>query len=195
MSMESSRRVWTRNTLGTPSHLPDVLSRPWSEQKRSLHSIFDWKELAEMKRKDSFGRREFLKRTAGIVGTATQVGSWSSASEAELQQSAPIAAGVKLSAVPSGDRLSAHLYRRALKTIAFPLGGVAAGSLSLGGRGQRYKLEGRRLSPATINLRLAAIRRLAYEASDKGILNHDLRRVKGAKRFGMVSLVAWIGFR
>ena len=53
----------------------------------------------------------------------------------------------------------------------------------------RYELEGRRLAPATINLRLAAVRRLAYEASDNGLLNPDLaagiRRVKGAKRFGM----------
>ena len=30
----------------------------------------------------------------------------------------------------------------------------------------RYELESRRLAPATINLRLAAVRRLAYEASD-----------------------------
>ena len=29
----------------------------------------------------------------------------------------------------------------------------------------RYELEARRLAPATINLRLAAVRRLAYEAS------------------------------
>jgi integrase len=53
----------------------------------------------------------------------------------------------------------------------------------------RYELEARRLAPATINLRLAAVRRLAYEASDNGLLNPDLaagiRRVKGAKRLGM----------
>ncbi len=53
----------------------------------------------------------------------------------------------------------------------------------------RYELETRRLAPATINLRLAAVRRLAYEASDNGLLNPDLaagiRRVKGAKRLGM----------
>ena len=53
----------------------------------------------------------------------------------------------------------------------------------------RYDLEARRLAPATINLRLAAARRLAYEASDNGLLNPDLaagiRRVKGAKRLGM----------
>jgi integrase len=53
----------------------------------------------------------------------------------------------------------------------------------------RYELESRRLATATINLRLAAVRRLAYEASDNGLLNPDLaagiRRVKGAKRLGM----------
>lgn len=53
----------------------------------------------------------------------------------------------------------------------------------------RYELEARRLEPATVNLRLAALRRLAYEASDNGLLNPDLaagiRRVKGAKRLGM----------
>jgi site-specific recombinase XerC len=41
----------------------------------------------------------------------------------------------------------------------------------------------------TINLRLAAVRRLAYEAADCGLLSADLaagiRRVKGAKRLGM----------
>jgi site-specific recombinase XerD len=52
----------------------------------------------------------------------------------------------------------------------------------------RYELETRRLAPATINLRLAAVRRLAYEAADNGLLSPDLaasiRRVKGAKKLG-----------
>jgi hypothetical protein len=38
----------------------------------------------------------------------------------------------------------------------------------------RYELESRGLAAATINLRLAAMRRLAYEASDNGLLNPDL---------------------
>jgi hypothetical protein len=46
-----------------------------------------------------------------------------------------------------------------------------------------YELEFRQLAPATINLRLAAVRRLAYEASDNGL--SGIRRVKRAKRLGM----------
>ena len=53
----------------------------------------------------------------------------------------------------------------------------------------RFFLEQRNLAPATINVRLAAVRRLAYEASDTGLLSPDLaaviRRVKGAKRLGV----------
>src|SRR5712664_824334 len=53
----------------------------------------------------------------------------------------------------------------------------------------RISLEQRHYASTTINLRLAAVRRLAYEASDSGLLSPDLaagiRRVKGAKRLGM----------
>ena len=53
----------------------------------------------------------------------------------------------------------------------------------------RISLEQRRYAPSTINLRLAAVRRLAYEASDCGLLSPDLaagiRRVKGARRLGV----------
>jgi len=53
----------------------------------------------------------------------------------------------------------------------------------------RFFLEQKNLAPSTINVRLAAIRRLAYEASDTGLLSPDLaagiRRVKGAKRLGV----------
>ena len=55
----------------------------------------------------------------------------------------------------------------------------------------RYRicLEQAHYSSATINLRLAAVRRLAYEAADSGLLSPDLaagiRRVKGAKRLGV----------
>ena len=50
----------------------------------------------------------------------------------------------------------------------------------------RISLEQRHYASTTINLRLAAVRRLAYEAADCGLLSADLaagiRRVKGAKR-------------
>lgn len=50
----------------------------------------------------------------------------------------------------------------------------------------RVSLEQRNYASSTINLRLAAVRRLAYEAADCGLLSADLaagiRRVKGAKR-------------
>ena len=53
----------------------------------------------------------------------------------------------------------------------------------------RIHLEDKLLAPGTINVRLAAVRRLAYEAADTGLLSPDLaagiRRVKGAKKLGM----------
>jgi site-specific recombinase XerC len=52
----------------------------------------------------------------------------------------------------------------------------------------RFLLEQKHLAPSTINVRLAAVRRLAYEAADAGLLSPELaagiRRVKGAKRLG-----------
>ena len=55
--------------------------------------------------------------------------------------------------------------------------------------GYRIHLEERRYAPATINLRLAAVRRVAYEAADAGLLSPELaagiRRVKGARRLGI----------
>jgi site-specific recombinase XerD len=53
----------------------------------------------------------------------------------------------------------------------------------------RIHLEGQQLAPGTINVRLAAVRRLAYEAADTGLLSPELaagiRRVKGSKKLGM----------
>ena len=50
----------------------------------------------------------------------------------------------------------------------------------------RIHLEQRKYAPATINLRLAAVRRIAYEAADAGLLSPELaagiRRVKGVRR-------------
>lgn len=59
----------------------------------------------------------------------------------------------------------------------------------------RNHLESRSLAPGTINLRLGAVRRLAYEAADCGLLSADLtagiRRVKGVKNLG-VRLGNWL---
>jgi site-specific recombinase XerD len=52
----------------------------------------------------------------------------------------------------------------------------------------RTFLEKKQLAAATINVRLAAVRRLAYEAADSGILSADavagIRRVKGVRQIG-----------
>src|ERR1700730_166662 len=59
----------------------------------------------------------------------------------------------------------------------------------------RSHLESRQLAPGTVNLRLGAERRLAYEAADCGLLSADLaagiRRVKGVKKLG-VRLGNWL---
>jgi len=59
----------------------------------------------------------------------------------------------------------------------------------------RIHLEDKLLAPGTINVRLAAVRRLAYEAADAGLLSPDLaagiRRVKGAKKLG-IRLGNWL---
>jgi hypothetical protein len=53
----------------------------------------------------------------------------------------------------------------------------------------RIHLEQQQYAPATINLRLAAVRRVAYEAADAGLLSPELaagiRRVKGVRRLGV----------
>jgi integrase len=59
----------------------------------------------------------------------------------------------------------------------------------------RIHLEQRKYAPATMNLRLAAVRRIAYEAADAGLLSPELaagiRRVKGVRRIG-VRLGNWL---
>src|SRR5213596_3111251 len=53
----------------------------------------------------------------------------------------------------------------------------------------RISLEQRRYAPSTINLRLATVRRIAYEAADSGLLSPGLaagiRRLKGVRRLGV----------
>ena len=53
----------------------------------------------------------------------------------------------------------------------------------------RIHLEQAGYAPSTINLRLAAVRRIAYEAADAGLLSPELaasiRRVKGVRQLGI----------
>jgi site-specific recombinase XerD len=59
----------------------------------------------------------------------------------------------------------------------------------------RIHLEDRQLAPGTVNVRLAAVRRFAYEAADTGLLSPELatgiRRVKGSKKLG-IRLGNWL---
>jgi site-specific recombinase XerC len=59
----------------------------------------------------------------------------------------------------------------------------------------RIHLEQQGYAPATINLRIAAVRRITYEAADAGLLSPELaagiRRVKGVRRIG-VRLGNWL---
>jgi non-lysosomal glucosylceramidase len=79
-------------------------------------------------------RRDFLKQAAGVLGAATQSAHWTGSVEAESlparktePDSSPVLSEIPYPRVFEG---------RQLKMISFPLGGVAAGSLGLGGRGQ-----------------------------------------------------------
>jgi non-lysosomal glucosylceramidase len=89
-----------------------------------------------MKPKETMGRRSFLKHAAGMMGAAAQIGGWPAVAQSAEQ-----------AAKPSGDKTRKHagaqeisfpriFTGQQIKQIAFPLGGVAAGSISLGGRGQ-----------------------------------------------------------
>jgi uncharacterized protein (DUF608 family) len=83
-----------------------------------------------MPRKD-LPRRTFLKQAAGAIGAASQAGAWPALNDVS-QHETPVE--------PAGAQRNAAFPRvftgRKLKMIAFPLGGVAAGSVALGGRGQ-----------------------------------------------------------
>ena len=81
-----------------------------------------------MANENKVGRRGFIKQAAGAIGASTQLGRWPD-----------LAGSADRNGVTRGTPDVSYPRRftgRQLKMIAFPLGGVAAGSLSLGGRGQ-----------------------------------------------------------
>jgi non-lysosomal glucosylceramidase len=77
-------------------------------------------------------RRKFLKGAAGVAGVASQIAPWPSSAVAS-EPSAEIEKQVRPGA---GVDYPRRFRGRQLQMISFPLGGVAAGSLGLGGRGQ-----------------------------------------------------------
>ncbi len=80
-------------------------------------------------------RRKFLKQATGVVGVATQIGHWPAITTA-VSQEAPSETR-RSRGRPLTDILFPRVFQGPhLKMISFPLGGVAAGSLGLGGRGQ-----------------------------------------------------------
>jgi uncharacterized protein (DUF608 family) len=89
-----------------------------------------------MSKNEPLPRRTFLKQAAGAIGAATHVGAWPALGETVLGETGKDelptgpAAALKDAAFPR------VFTGRKLKMIAFPLGGVAAGSVALGGRGQ-----------------------------------------------------------
>lgn len=76
-------------------------------------------------------RRDFLKQAAGAVGAVSQAGHWPSYASAQT------ASGISESAPQSHGKFFPRRFEGGdLRMIAFPLGGVAAGCVSLGGRGE-----------------------------------------------------------
>lgn len=88
--------------------------------------------------KDNLPRRQFLKQAAGAVGAATQLNTWPALAQAAQtdQESPKSSSSTHDSATASSISYPRTFHGSALKMISFPLGGVGAGSLGLGGRGQ-----------------------------------------------------------
>lgn len=85
-------------------------------------------------------RRDFLKLAAGTVGAVAPAATWSPAAHAQAGQkeSEPVPRTSEHPPHHSPDDVSyPRVFRGSrLKMLSFPLGGVGAGSLGLGGRGQ-----------------------------------------------------------
>jgi non-lysosomal glucosylceramidase len=89
-----------------------------------------------MKEKPGIDRRDFLKRSAAAIGAVTQAEPWTAfGSQPESPR------GDAQSSASDGFTYPRVFRGRQLRMISFPLGGVAAGSLGLGGRGQLINWE------------------------------------------------------
>jgi uncharacterized protein (DUF608 family) len=92
-----------------------------------------------MKTKDVLPRRRFLKQAAVAVGVATQTAALPSlaAGYSPAEVTRPKGSVEEVEQGASAEVTYPRIFRgNKLKMISFPLGGVAAGSLGLGGRGQ-----------------------------------------------------------
>jgi uncharacterized protein (DUF608 family) len=88
-----------------------------------------------MSTKNKLGRRDFLKQAVVVVGGVAQ--NISLSANAETQTNAKVESTHREGAHTSSDISYPRVFRGPqLKMIAFPLGGVGAGTLRLGGRGQ-----------------------------------------------------------
>jgi non-lysosomal glucosylceramidase len=86
-----------------------------------------------MSEKGNLPRRTFLKQAAGAMGAASQL-TWPAFAESEA--AARPAAHPHTAAAPHTGTFPVTYEGAKLKMLSFPLGGVGAGSLGLGGRGQ-----------------------------------------------------------
>jgi site-specific recombinase XerD len=81
------------------------------------------------------------------------------------------------------------MYRKALDDFLGWCQARARGFTKATVQAYRAELEAQRLAPSSINQRLSAIRKLALEAADNGLMAPELAagisRVKGAKRLGV----------
>src|ERR1700677_2240322 len=96
-----------------------------------------------MTEKVKLDRRDFLKQAAGAVGAATQAENWSTPAKAEAVRDEHDKKRDEHDTKQSHADVSypRRFRGRQLRMISFPLGGVAAGSLGLGGRGQLVNWE------------------------------------------------------
>jgi uncharacterized protein (DUF608 family) len=92
-----------------------------------------------MTEKLKLDRRNFLKQAAGAVGVVTQAGSLHALAQGQGQgqeQRQAAHDGQADSPAQTAVEYPRRFRGRQLRMISFPLGGVAAGSIGLGGRGQ-----------------------------------------------------------